>query len=235
MTTIAWEGGGPVFKNGTVGEGQGCCCGVQCGGPCDCVCNCVGGNGRRAPHEMIISFTVLDVWTTTFPDAPAECTDAGFRALLDGQHTLQLDSVHGSYALYSGQTPNGGELLFQWYCNGGGLLSHRYCDLNQPCYQRMDFDVWFQAPARPLPGLCDISGQPVQYQFEVLNGNVGFNTGLITCTQANDYTGRYYDANITIMLGGQEVGEQCQNGGDGNQCSEGCVCVDWQCVSQEFP
>jgi len=52
MTTIAWEGGGPVFKNGGVGSGQPCCC-KKCSGPCQLDSNC--GEGCRCLGSVCVN------------------------------------------------------------------------------------------------------------------------------------------------------------------------------------
>jgi hypothetical protein len=37
MTSIAWNNGGPILKNGTIGEAPGCCCSKACTCPSRCI------------------------------------------------------------------------------------------------------------------------------------------------------------------------------------------------------
>ena len=132
MTLIAWQGG-PIFRNGAVGTGQGCCCQQECVCPSGCVDGlrislgnsptCTTGFGSViyrdtlsggfvgcANNFMVIGWTVemrcVDgVWTATIFGCGQNCNVRKTATLSLGSDCLPVAGVVDS-SLFVDESPN---------------------------------------------------------------------------------------------------------------------------------
>jgi len=170
MTTIAWENGGPVFKNGAIGESPGCCCGGSSQSPCDCFgtawpasftanfcglldstvpnqghCNCPLNGYAAGFNQTVVLDYAGEINPTTCPALfPTGSRDLAFL------HPVAVDfsgvGFPNAVGVYRGSMTNG-------TCDEYGveLLAWKQGDNPGVCFVRIGIDKL----AGGSPGICD--------------------------------------------------------------------------------
>lgn len=112
MTEIAWQDGGPVFRDGKLGTGQGCCCIAPCVMPCVGLLPgsptvtmeytaIIGDGSTCAPQTINRTLTLTGLITSPFYGSETTLVDLGDGATAQLQAYLRCDSVEGGWYSYA--------------------------------------------------------------------------------------------------------------------------------------
>jgi hypothetical protein len=208
MTLIAWNGTGPILKNGSIGTEQECCCGD---GP-PTVTNCCSGAAITVARSLNVTLT-LGSQISTFDPTP--CGRAAAEALINGTYSVPYSFSGADYAAYTTVLSSGMTLTIGWYCSGffifgtkvSMVVEIRFCDTAQPCLDRANYDFWFDAPGyssfgSSSPSLCSITqGDTTAWtgaSNNPSNDPITIAGNLVTCSQNAGFQFDRYNLTIDV-------------------------------------
>ena len=196
------QNGSLLNKSGTLGTSVGCCCGLP-----PSVSACCGGAPVTVARSLTATIT-LGAKLSSFN--PTSCSTAQAEAFLNGTYVLPFDAAESGYAIYKTTLSNGTEIGISWYCTGinvgsivSMVLSFRFCDESGSCFDRSNWDFYFDAPGYSdigvsAPTLCSITqGDTSSFSGEK-PGNINLDDGLTSCSQNSGYPFDRYKVSVSV-------------------------------------